>query len=130
MSAILFYTIWWIGLMLIGILNGVLRVMGYQKYMPEIRAHQLSSLTGIIFLGLAVYLLDLARPIESSQQALLIGSIWLGMTVLFEFGFGHFIMKHPWKKLFHDYRLDRGRLWLLVLLWIFFAPLFFYSYLH
>ena len=115
--------------MVIGILNGVLRVMTYQKKMPEIRAHQLSSFTGIFFFGVAVYLLNHAWPIESSKQAILIGLVWFGLTILFEFGFGHFIMKHPWKKLIHDYRIDKGRLWLLVVLWILFAPLFVYFYL-
>ena len=115
--------------MVIGILNGVLRVMTYQKKMPEIRAHQLSSFTGIFFFGVAVYLLNRAWPIESSKQAVLIGLVWFGLTILFEFGFGHFVMKHPWKKLIHDYRIDKGRLWLLVVLWILFAPLFVYFYL-
>jgi hypothetical protein len=114
--------------MVVGILNGVLRVSTYGKHMPEIRAHQLSSLTGMIFFGLAVWLMDSIRPIESSGQAFLIGFIWLILTILFEFGFGHFIMKHPWGKLLQDYRIDRGRLWGLVLIWIFLLPLFIYQY--
>ena len=115
--------------MVIGILNGVLRVMTYQKRMPEIRAHQLSCLTGIIFFGLAVFILNRIRPIETAGQALLIGLIWFVLTILFEFGFGHFIMKHPWKKLFHDYRIDKGRLWLVVLVWVLVAPLVAFFYL-
>lgn len=122
MSTLLFYSIWWLGLMVIGILNGTLRVMGYQKFMPEIRAHQLSCFTGILFFGIAVYVLNRAWPIDSLNQALIIGSIWLILTILFEFVFGHFVMKHSWEKLFHDYRIDKGRLWSLVLIWIFFAP--------
>ncbi len=129
MSTLAIYTLWWTGLMVIGILNGVLRVMTYQKHMPEIRAHQFSSFTGIIFFGVAVYILDRIWPVESGRQAIMIGLVWFGLTILFEFGFGHFIMKHPWKKLLHDYRVDKGRLWLLVVLWILFAPLFVYVYL-
>ncbi len=128
MSTVAIYTIAWLGLMVIGILNGVLRVMTYQKRMPEIRAHQLSSLTGILFFGLATFVLDRIWPIGSAGQALLIGLIWFGLTILFEFGFGHFIMKHPWEKLIHDYRIDKGRLWLLVVVWILLAPWFVYFY--
>ena len=128
MSTVAIYTIAWLGLMVIGILNGVLRVMTYQKRMPEIRAHQLSSLTGILFFGLATFVLDRIWPIGSAGQALLIGLIWFSLTILFEFGFGHFIMNHPWKKLIHDYRIDKGRLWLLVVVWILLAPSFVYFY--
>jgi hypothetical protein len=109
--------------MVIAILNGALRVMYYQKYMPEIRAHQFSCFTGIFFFGLAVYGLHIIWPIESVNQALLIGFIWLGLTIVFEFGFGHYIMKHSWEKLLHDYRIDQGRLWSLVLLWILLSPM-------
>ncbi len=114
--------------MVIGILNGMLRVMGYQRYMPEIRAHQLSCFTGVLFLGLAVYFLNRIRPIDSASQAFLIGMSWFVLTVVFEFGFGHYIMKHPWKKLVHDYRIDKGRLWVVVLIWILIAPLFMHRY--
>lgn len=117
------YTLSWTGLMIIGILNGVLRVGTYGRFMPELRAHQLSCFTGILFFGLAVYFLHKIRSPESNSQALLIGAIWLVLTILFEFGFGHYIMHHPWEKLFQDYRIDLGRLWSLVLLWIFLAPL-------
>jgi hypothetical protein len=122
MSTLTIYIIWWLGLMVIGILNGVLRVSTYGKKMPEIRAHQLSSFTAILFLSFAVYALHHFRPMESQSQAWLIGLFWFLMTILFEFGFGHYIMKHPWKKLFHDYRIDKGRLWSLVLVWIFVVP--------
>jgi hypothetical protein len=128
MSTVEIYSIAWLGLMVIGILNGMLRVTGYQKYMPEIRAHQLSCFTGICFIGLAVFSLNRAWPIDSSRQAFLIGLIWLVLTIVFEFGFGRFIMRHPWKKLVYDYRIDKGRLWLVVLTWVFSAPLFMHRY--
>ncbi|MEZ5196991.1 MAG: hypothetical protein R2764_11460 [Bacteroidales bacterium] len=122
------YTLAWFGLMVIAILNGSLRTFGYGKFMPEIRAHQLSTLTGIILIGVAIYFMNLLWPINSSQLAFSIGIIWLGMTILFEFVFGHFVMKHPWKKLFLDYRIDKGRVWGLFLIWIFIAPWIIYRY--
>ncbi|MBN2172614.1 MAG: hypothetical protein JW731_00690 [Bacteroidales bacterium] len=122
------YILAWFVLMVIGILNGVLRVGTYGKLMPEIRAHQVSCFTGILFIGVAVYFMDEFWPMESANQALLIGTIWFILTIIFEFGFGHYIMKHSWEKLFHDYRIDKGRLWTLVLLWIFFAPVLIYTY--
>ena len=40
--------------------------------------------------------------IESARHAILVGVIWLGLTILFEFGFGHYFMGNPWQKLLHE----------------------------
>ena len=55
---------------------------------------------------------------------LLIGALWLTLTVVFEFGFGHYVIGHPWKYLLADYNIFKGRLWSLVLLVTFVSPLF------
>lgn len=128
MSILSIYILSWFGLMVIAILNGVIRTSTYGKRIPELKAHQLSCFTGAVFLGVAISILNLKWPVVSAGQALDIGAIWLVMTILFEFGFGHYIMKHSWEKLFHDYRIDKGRLWILVLIWILLAPLFMYLF--
>jgi hypothetical protein len=61
-------------------------------------------------------------PLESSQQALAVGIIWLCLTVAFEFLFGHYVANHPWSRLIQDYNLLSGRLWALVLLAVAAAP--------
>ena len=42
---------------------------------------------------------------------------WLGMVVL-----DHYVLRHPWDTLCHDYNLFRGRIWVLALIWILVAP--------
>ena len=121
------YVIGWLPLVVIGILNGILRQVGYSKYVGELTAHQISTLTGIILMGLYIWWLTGIWRIGSAGQAVAIGLIWLGMTVIFEFLFGHYVMGHPWKKLFHDYNLFEGRVWVLVLIWTTVAPLVFYK---
>jgi hypothetical protein len=64
--------------------------------------------------------------IESPKQAIVIGLIWLGLTVVFEFLFGHYVMGNPWERLLHDYNLLAGRVWVFVLIWITIAPYVFY----
>jgi len=54
--------------------------------------------------------------------------IWLIMTIIFEFGFGHDIMKHLWSKLLADYNLLQGRLWVLVLIYTVIFPYLVYTY--
>jgi len=121
------YMIGWLLLVVIAILNGILRQVGYSKLVGELTAHQISTLTGIILMGLYIWWLTGFWKIESSGQAVAIGLIWLGMTVVFEFVFGHYVMGHPWKKLFHDYNLLEGRVWVFVLIWTTIAPLLFYK---
>jgi hypothetical protein len=47
------------------------------------------------------------------------------LTVLFEFGFGHYVMGTPWHVLVADYNLLAGRVWLLVPLSMAAFPLLF-----
>jgi len=116
----------WLGLVLLAILNGTLRQKGYGPLMSELSAHQVSTLIAIIIFAVYIYIITGFFRLESARQALLIGAVWVAMTVIFEFLFGHFVMGHSWSRLFHDYNLLQGRLWLLVLIWTFIAPWIFY----
>jgi hypothetical protein len=121
------YLLAWMGLAIVAILNGVLRVKGYAPYMSEIAAHQLSTAIGLCLFGMFFWFLTGAFRLESSGQALGIGALWFILTVLFEFVFGHFVMGYPWCKLFADYNILKGRLWSLVLLWTFIGPYVFFK---
>lgn len=126
MKTLAIYALSWTGMVVLAILNGTVREKSYGRFIQELYAHQLSTLTGLILFGLYIWALTGIYPIESSSQAYLIGGMWFIMTILFEFIFGHFIMGHPWMKLLHDYNLLQGRLWLLVLIWTAIAPYVFY----
>jgi hypothetical protein len=118
MKIVLIYSASWLGMVILAILNGTIREKAYGNIMGELPAHQLSTLTGPILLGMYILMLTgLFRIESSSRQAFLIGSIWLLMTVVFEFIFGHYVMGHPWKRLLNDYNILKGRIWSLMLLW-------------
>jgi hypothetical protein len=127
---ILRYILAWIPMVFIGILNGILREVTYGKYLSEVRAHQLSTITGILLLGSYIWTLTRLWSFESPQQALTIGLIWLGLTVVFEFSFGHYVAGHSWSRLLSDYNILAGRVWIVVLIWIAIAPLLFYRFLQ
>ncbi len=124
---ILRYSFAWLILVVAAILNGVLREAVYKDRLGELRAHQVSTLTGILLFGVIVWGLSRLWPLASAKQAWTVGFIWLAMTIAFEFLFGHFVMRHPWSKLLHDYNLLEGRVWLLVLIWTTIAPYVFYK---
>lgn len=123
------YILAWIPMVFIGIINGIAREVTYGKYLSELRAHQVSTLTGILLFSIYIWGLSYFFRFESLQQALTIGLIWLGLTVIFEFSFGHYVAKHSWSLLLHDYNILAGRVWIIVLIWIAIAPMVFYRFL-
>ncbi|NJR62243.1 MAG: hypothetical protein HC769_27535 [Cyanobacteria bacterium CRU_2_1] len=126
---ILRYVLAWIPMVFIGIINGAIREATYGKPLSELRAHQVSTMIGVLLLGLYIWLITRFWSPESFQQAVLIGMLWLSLTVIFEFFFGHYIVGHSWNHLLRDYNFLAGRVWLLVLIWITVAPLLFYRFL-
>jgi len=121
------YAVAWLLMPIIGIINGTIRQYAYSNALGELRAHQVSTVTGIFLFGLYIWALTLLWKIRSSAEAIAIGLIWLTLTIAFEFLFGHYVMKHPWSRLLHDYNLFEGRLWVLVLLWVTLAPYVFHK---
>ncbi len=121
------YILAWLPMVLIAIINAGIREYTYAKFLGELRAHQLSTLTGIFALGLYIWLITSIWPIHSTSQAFIIGFIWLGLTLAFEFLFGHYVMHNPWSKLLADYNILAGRVWIFVLIWTAIAPVIFFS---
>ena len=109
------YALGWFGLMVLAIINGVARNSLYGPYMNELTAHQSSTATGIALVLAATWLMNRRWVIPDKTTAQAIGVTWLIATVLFEFGFGHYVMGHSWDRLLQDYNLLEGRVWLLFL---------------
>lgn len=124
------HILWWFAFPFVGILNGVLRESTYKKLVGDLPAHQISTVTGVVFFGIIFYLIFKKCKIESAKHAIFIGLIWLCLTIVFEFGFGHYIMGNSWEKLLHDYNLVAGRVWGLFLVWLLIAPYLFYRFLN
>lgn len=120
------YLLGWIPMVFIGIANGVFREVTYGEHLTELRAHQVSTLTALVLFGLYIWCLIRVWRLESSKEAIGIGLMWLALTVVFEFVFGHFVAGHTWTRLLHDYNLLAGRVWGLVLVCIAVAPIVFY----
>jgi hypothetical protein len=120
------YSIAWIPLVFIAILNGAIREYVYGPYLSELHAHQISTLIGIILSGFYVWALSYLWPLNSDSEAVIVGLFWLGLTIAFEFLFGHYVAGHSWERLVYDYNLSAGRLWLIFLFWIATAPYLFY----
>ncbi|MGC9367350.1 MAG: hypothetical protein ACP5FK_09980 [bacterium] len=124
-----FYIAWIPGIP-IAILNGIIRNNFYQRFLLELKAHQLSAVSFIVLFGFYVWLILKWLKLSSLKEALLVGVIWLILTVVFEFLFGYFVVGQPWSRLFQDYNIVAGRIWILVLIWIMVSPGIFYRIQH
>lgn len=114
----------WLLFVPIAILNGILREFTYKNFIGDLGAHQLSTVIAISsFLTLSYYLLK--KNISEVNIAVLLnmGLLLVILTILFEFGFGHYIDKASWEKLLKDYNFSEGRVWGLFLITELFTPL-------
>lgn len=89
----------------------------------EQTAHQLGTILFLIIQFVIIYFFIKKMKIKETKTLLGIGIFWVVITIIFEFVFGHYVMGHSWQKLFADYNLLNGRLWVLVLLNNIAAPL-------
>ena len=119
------YFLLWFPMLFIAIGNGFLRETVIKKWVNELTAHQISTATLLIFFAVYIRFILNKYPPYSSSQAFFIGLLWLALTLTFEFGFGRW-RGNSWEKLFADYNIAKGRLWLLVPLWVAIAPYIFY----
>ncbi len=113
----------WLLFIPLAIANGALRDLVVTPLLGDTLGRAISSLT-LSFLILLLTMLLVGRlGVNTRAGYLAVGGFWTVLTLLFEFSFFVLIMGHPMDELFADYDLFRGRLWLVVLATMFFAPL-------
>jgi len=114
----------WLVLVIAAILNGTLRNSFISPRAGEYAGHVISTIILVCVILVVTYLfLSVIKIDYTVTDLLLVGALWLVMTVLFEFVFGHYVIGHPWAKLLADYNILEGRVWILVLIATFLAPL-------
>ena len=113
----------WCLLLVLAVLNGAVRDTWLSPILGEPVGRALStlSLSGLILLTTWVTI-GWIRP-SSTADALRVGTFWVALTLLFEVGVGHFGFRKSWAELLADYDVTRGRIWVLVLVVTFLAPL-------
>jgi len=112
----------WLLLAAVAVANGVARNAILEPRLGEGRAHIVSTLVlvALIFL-VALAFIKWIGP-ETPLQAAMIGLLWMGLTLAFEFLVGHFVFGHPWERLLADYNIWKGRIWILVPIVTYLAP--------
>lgn len=113
-------------MLLLSVVNGAVRDLTYGRRMDELAAHQLSTASGVLILGIVIRAFVRRQPPASGRQAAAIGLLWLCLTVAFEFIFFHYAGGHSWAELLANYNILKGRVWVAVPVWIAVAPYLFF----
>jgi hypothetical protein len=113
----------WLLILILAVLNGGLRETVLVPALGKPAALVLSGvLLGACIVIVALVLVPRFGRLRTAQ-ALQLGLLWLVLTLVFEFGFGHWVQGHRWSELLEAYNFKDGNLWPLVLVVLFFAPL-------
>ncbi len=113
----------WMLLAVCGVLNGVVREYAIRPLVGPDAGHVISTAILCLVILVVSWLFVRRLDLTARHELLMVGAIWMGLTVLFEFGFGHYVMGNPWERLLADYNIFRGRIWSLVLLTELVGPL-------
>jgi hypothetical protein len=116
------YCIAWFGIVVLGLINATIRQVVYARYVGDLAAHQISTLTFAVLVGLYAWALSGFLKLSSAGEAIGVGLMWMVLTIVFEFALGRYVVGDPWGKLVHDYNLLEGRVWGLFILWVGLAP--------
>lgn len=118
----------WLVMLAVSVANGAARDFTYGRYLDELAAHQVSTASGILLLGAVIWGFGKLVPPSSGREAVAIGLLWAALTVAFEFLFFHFVGGHSWSELLANYNVLKGRVWVLVVLWVAGAPYLFFRF--
>ncbi len=119
------YILAWLPMIAMAIANGVFRESIIKKMVGDAAAHRLSTLTLLVLLTAYLQWIFWLYPPASAAVAIVIGALWMVLTIAFEVGMGLF-RGLVISAMLADYNLLRGRLWALVPLWLLVAPLVFF----
>ena len=105
----------WFILLAIAVANGFVRESFITPRTGRGLAHAISTVMLSILIVVVGWAATPWVGPTSLQDAWLIGTIWLVLTLAFEFLAGHFVFGRTWQELFADYNLAAGKIWLMVL---------------
>lgn len=106
----------WLILAIAAIILAIFRNGVILPSLGEQTAHQLGTLIFLLVQFSIIFFYIKLSKLKETETALSIGIFWLILTIIFEFLFGHYVIGRPWEKLFADYNILKGRLWVLVLI--------------
>jgi hypothetical protein len=112
----------WLLILALAMLNGMFREA---VLLPHLGRPAAFVLSGVLLSScILVVAVALGRWLNlgTVSRCITVGSLWLGLTLIFEFGFGRLVQGRTWSELLEAYRFREGNIWPAVLLITFAAP--------
>ena len=113
----------WLILVCAEIFHGILRAIVLVPIVGEFRSNQMGVFTGSAIILVIAYFTIRWIGSNRPSELLLIGLLWLVLTVAFEVLFGRFVIGLSWERIGSDYNVLNGGLMPLGLLVLFFSPM-------
>ena len=115
----------WLAVAIAASMNGMFRSLFLVPRVGEYTAHVLSVLILVIVILLSSsVLVNRFMKDYVNSDLFLVGLLWVALSVSADLVFEHYFLEIPWNRVFHDYNLMSGRIWILVLTTEFIGPWF------
>jgi hypothetical protein len=105
------------------IAHGILRAILLAPWVGEFRSNQIGVFTGSVIILIIAYCTIRWIGAERTSELLLVGFIWLLLTVAFEVLFGHYVIGLTWDRIIADYNVSEGGFMPFGLLLLFASPM-------
>jgi hypothetical protein len=101
----------WVALAFAEIVQGYLRVRLLNRRVGDRRARQIGVVTGSLLIFAITWATLPWMGVRTEWEALGVGALWLGLMVAFDVGFGRWVFRSSWERIWEEFDLTRGR-WL------------------
>ena len=85
-------------------------------------ARRIALFSGMLLIFLITYFSIRWISVPNVRSLFVVGSMWMALMTLFEFGLGLLFFKYSWARMLEDYDISRGGLMGSGLLFLVFAP--------
>jgi hypothetical protein len=100
----------WLVLIVAEVLHGIARGILLVPHVGEVRSSQIGVFTGsLIILAIALAFIRWIGA-QRTTELLLVGFLWLILTLTFEVAFGRFVVGASWERIATDYNVFEGGL--------------------
>lgn len=113
----------WLVLIAAEIIHGILRAIQLVPLVDEFWSNQIEVFTGSAIIFLIACLFIRWIGVRRRRELLMVGGIWLVLTVWIEVLFGRFVAGLSWERTASDYKLLHSGLMPVGLVFLFFSPM-------
>ena len=113
----------WCIIIAVETIHGILRTLLLVPMIGDFPARQVSVFTGSLLIFGVAYVFNPWLKAQNKRQLCVVGTIWVLLTILFEFALGRLVLALSWNRITEDYDITRGGLLGFGLLFMAVSPL-------